>query len=181
MSSDNKLPWILAGYDLFANHGPDGLKVEVIARRVNKSKSSFYHYFADLEIFTDVLLTYHLERAGSIAQQEKQCQQVDPDLLNLLISVKQDLLFNRQLRVHRNNAAFKKCLGKTTRLVSEAIIGIWAAELGLANNSSLAQLVLNMSIENFYLQLTTETLTYPWLAQYIQGLKIMVSALQKPI
>lgn len=181
MSSDNKLPWILAGYDLFANHGPGGLKVEVIARLVGKSKSSFYHYFADLEIFTDVLLTYHLERAGFIAQQEKQCRQVDPDLLNLLLSVKQDLLFSRQLRVHRSNVALKQCLEKTTKLVSEAIIGIWAAELGLANNSSLAQLVLNLSIENFYLQLTAETLTYPWLAQYIQELKTMVSAFQKPI
>ena len=29
-------PWILAGYELFADDGPQGLKVEVISRKVNR-------------------------------------------------------------------------------------------------------------------------------------------------
>lgn len=70
MKNKNMQPWILAGYELFAIDGPTGLKVEVISRKVNKSKSSFYHHFADLEVFTEYLLNYHMERAKAIAQLE---------------------------------------------------------------------------------------------------------------
>ena len=51
--TDTKLPWILCGYDIFSKEGSNGLKIEVIARRVNKSKSSFYHHFADLDLFIE--------------------------------------------------------------------------------------------------------------------------------
>ena len=56
MTKDNKLPWILCGYNIFSKEGPKGLKIEVIARQVSKNKSSFYHHFADLEVFTEILL-----------------------------------------------------------------------------------------------------------------------------
>lgn len=42
MNEGLKLPWIIAGYDLFAKEGPKGLKIEVMASNVKKSKSSFY-------------------------------------------------------------------------------------------------------------------------------------------
>jgi AcrR family transcriptional regulator len=178
MASESRQPWILTGYILFAREGPKGLKVEVIARKVRKSKSSFYHHFADLEVFTGFLLAYHLERVRIIAEKEKLCTKVIPDLLNLLLEVKQDLLFNRQLRVHRNVAQFRQCFGKSGAHVSEAILGIWADMLGLSQNSTLAQQVLNLSIENFYLQLTEETLTYEWLVQYMNDLKKMVQSFE---
>jgi AcrR family transcriptional regulator len=47
---DPKQPWINHGYRTFAYEGPTGLKVERLARQVGKSKSSFYHLFADLDI-----------------------------------------------------------------------------------------------------------------------------------
>lgn len=87
MSSEIKQPWILAGYDLFSKWGSRGLKVEVIARIVGKSISSFYHHFADIEIFTGMLLNYHLERTIIITGREKLCKNIIPDLLNLLVEV----------------------------------------------------------------------------------------------
>ena len=173
-----KKPWILSGYELFATEGPKGLKVEVMAKQVNKSKSSFYHHFADLEVFTEILLNYHLERAKIIADKERLCKNVDPELFNLMIAVKQDLFFNRQLRVHRDISQFKDCFEQASKDVGEAIIGIWADALGLTGNSGLVQMVLNLSIENFYLQITEKNLTYEWLVQYLNGLKTMVSAFQ---
>lgn len=56
-------PWILAGHKIFAEKGPEALKVEVLAREVNKNKSSFYHHFADLQVFRTRLLEYHRKRA----------------------------------------------------------------------------------------------------------------------
>jgi AcrR family transcriptional regulator len=174
MTIDSKQSWVLAGYELFSKEGPKGLKVEVIARKVNKSKSSFYHHYADMEVFTQFLLEYHLERARIIAHQERLCTNVTPDLLLLLVEVKQDLLFNRQLRINRNFSQFKQCFEKASKEVGEAILGIWADMLNLKDNSYLARIVLNLSIENFYLQITEETLTYEWLFNYVQELQVMV-------
>ncbi len=178
MTKDSKQSWILVGYNIFSKQGQTGLKVEVIARKVGKSKSSFYHHFADIEIFTELLLNYHFERAIVIAEMEKCCNNVVPDLLNVLIEVKEDLLFNRQLRINRQIPAFKNCFEKSNKAVGEAILGIWAEMLGLGDNSHLAQMVLNLSLENFYLQITEETLTYEWLLNYVRDLKTMVHGFQ---
>jgi AcrR family transcriptional regulator len=178
MTKDSKQPWILVGYNIFAKEGTTGLKVEVIARKVGKSKSSFYHHFADMEIFTEALLNYHIERAIVIADMEKGCKNVVPDLLNVLIEVKEDLLFNRQLRINRQIPAFKNCFEKSSKVVGEAILGIWAEMLGLGDNSHLAQIVLNLSLENFYLQITDDSLTYDFLLNYVNDLKRMVAGFQ---
>ncbi|MEO1261159.1 MAG: TetR/AcrR family transcriptional regulator [Bacteroidota bacterium] len=166
--------WILTGYKLFAAGGPNALKVEVISRQVKKSKSSFYHLFGDLEMFTGQLLNYHLKRAKIIAEKERQCRNVVPELLHVILEMKEDLLFNRQLRIHRNNEGFKNCFEKASQEVGEAIVGIWADELNLKGNSKLAHMVLNLAIENFYLQITPETLNYEWLVNYVNDLKLMV-------
>lgn len=179
MKIDSKEPWILCGYDTFAKEGPKGLKIEVIARAVNKNKSSFYHHFADLEIFIDILLNYHIERAKIISDQETFCKKVVPDLLNVLLDFKTDLLFNRQLRINRTNNQFKNCFEKSSKIVGESILDIWAEMLELTDNSNLARIVLNLSIENFYLQITEETLTYEWLENYMKELKIMAKEFNK--
>jgi hypothetical protein len=97
-------------------------------------------------------------------------------LLHLLVEVKQDLLFNRQLRINRNSSQFKGCFEKASREVGEAILGIWAETLSLKDNSNLARMVLNLSLENFYLQITEETMTYEWLLNYVRELQTMVTA-----
>ncbi|NET33058.1 MAG: TetR/AcrR family transcriptional regulator, partial [Cyanothece sp. SIO1E1] len=163
-------PWILVGYSLFAKEGPSGVQVQVMARQVQKSKSSFYHLFADLDIFTEVLLNYHLERSKVIADKESLCQNLVPDLVNLLLEVKEDLLFNRQLRVHRNKANFNQFLEKADAVVQESFYKVWARDIGLAEKPHLAKDVFALAIENFYLQLTDQHLNYEWLTRYFQNL-----------
>ena len=178
MENDIKTPWILAGYELFSKYGPDGLKVEALARIVNKNKSSFYHHFADLDLFINRLLEYHIKQSEIITKRESQCKAVVPELLNVIIEFKQDLLFNRQLRIHRNEERYLQCFQTASQGVTSAIVDIWAAELGIVNDSNLARMVLNLSIENFYLQITDKTLTYEWLEAYVNQLKCMVQAFQ---
>ncbi len=172
-------PWLRAGYEIFSQEGPAGLKVERMARVVGKSKSSFYHHFADLEIYTSFLLEYHMKQVDILFEKEKACQRVVPDLLEILVEHKLDLLFNRQLRVHRSVPAFQKCFEKTNQLSVESIVEIWAEALGLEHESYLAQMVLVLTMENFYLQITEETLTYEWLENYMYQLKNMVQAFKK--
>ena len=171
--------WIEVGYEIFALEGPKALKVEVLARQVKKSKSSFYHHFADLEVFTKILLDYHLERSRIVGELERQCKQLVPDLLRVLVEVKLDLFFSRQLRVHRDVPQFRKCFEAVTEEVGDAMLGIWAEALGLTDNSYLAQLVLNLTLENFYLQITPETLHYDWLENYVRELQAMVHAFKE--
>ncbi|MEL6675328.1 MAG: TetR/AcrR family transcriptional regulator [Bacteroidota bacterium] len=176
MLNHRQQAWIDAGYQLFAKQGPPGLKVEVLAREVGKSKSSFYHHFADLEVFTEFLLQYHLEQTALIYEKERACRKVVPELLYVLLEAKTDLLFNRQLRIHRHIPAFQRCFEKTSQEAATSIQDIWAAELGLAENTRLGVMVLQLTLENFYLQITPETLTYDWLVHYVTELKAMVQA-----
>lgn len=179
MINDNKISWILCGYEIFSKVGPNGLKIEVLARKVNKSKSSFYHYFADIEIFTEILLEYHLEKAEIISKRESECKSVNPELLNVLIEFKQDLLFNRQLRINRNKVIFKNCFEKSSEKVAKSIVEIWAKELNIKNNSYLAEIILKLSLENFYLQITEETMTFDWLQNYFKEFQNMVKEFEK--
>lgn len=178
MVRENEQPWIVTGYGMFANEGPKGLKIEVISRAVGKSKSSFYHHFADLDVFTELLLDYHRERAISIADKERRCKNVIPDLINVLVDVKQDLLFNRQLRINRDVLSFRVCFEKVSKQIGEAVSQIWAEMLGLTDKPDVAHLFLTLSLESFYLQLTEETITYDWLVNYMNELKAMIKALQ---
>ena len=119
-----------------------------------------------------------MERAILIAGQERACKTVIPDLVNVLLAVKIDLLFNRQLRISRQVVAYKRCFEQAGNDISEAIPGIWSEMLGLPDNTSLARISLLLSLDNFYLQLTDETMTYDWLVYFLNDLKGMVRTIQ---
>lgn len=178
MRSNLTLPWISEGYKLFANKGPEALKVEVIAKKIGKSKSSFYYHFVDMELFIETLLDHHFEKAKIIGERERLCKNVDPELFKLFIEVKEDLLFNRQLRINRNIAKYKECFEKINETIGDAILVIWSEAIGLRYNSSVAQLILSLTMENFYLQITSETLSYAWLKGYLEEVKTLVSEFQ---
>jgi len=179
MNDAIKLPWVEAGYHLFAEHGPKGLKVEVIARQVKKNKSSFYHHFSDLEVFTEELLSFHMERAKQVAEFERSCKTIVPELLNVLVDAKTDLFFNRQLRIHRDIPAFRKCFEQSNELASRALMNLWATELGLSDNPKLASLLFKLVMDNFYLQISEKNLTYSWLLNYFAELGTMVEEMKK--
>ena len=102
MDSKITIPWLEVGYTIFSNEGPNGLKVEVLAREVGKSKSSFYHCFADLDIFVDELLCFHVVKSTEIFNRVKLCENVVPDVFEVLYDFKEDAFFNRQLRINRH-------------------------------------------------------------------------------
>lgn len=177
--NDKKQPWIEVGYSIFSQEGPQGLKVEALAKKVGKSKSSFYHHFADLEVFIDYLLKHHIQKSEETAIKAKDCQVMIPDFLDLLLAIKQDLLFNRQLRINRTLAGYKECFEKANKPVEKAFLKIWSKPLGLEENEALAQVVLNLAVENFYLRITDETLTHEWLLSYWEEIKLMIKGLKQ--
>ena len=166
--------WIELGYRSFAYDGPSSLKIERLSKAVNKNKSSFYHLFADLELFIQRLLGFHVEQAKYIAEKEAKASN-EEELIEILISHKVDLLFNRQLRFHRENPEFEYCFNKINQITIPAIMPVWKEIIGLADNSSLAKTVLVLSVENFYLQITDANLNEKWLKAYFKGVREMIN------
>ncbi|QCX00461.1 TetR/AcrR family transcriptional regulator [Aggregatimonas sangjinii] len=172
-TSDLTKAWVSHGYSIFAYEGPTGLKIERLAKLVGKNKSSFYHLFADLEVFTNVLLNHHLEQARILAQKESECPG-QKELVEIIVAHKLDLLFNRQLRIHRENKEFETYFTKITQFSVPSILPVWQHIIGLQENSYLARLVLQLTLENFFLQITDETLNTAWLNGYFDNIRTLV-------
>lgn len=178
--NDLKALWIEVGYELFAMGGPKNLKVEPLAKRVGISKSSFYHHFADTEVFTAHLLRHHLVQCRIIADKERRCQTIDPELVDVIIEHKTDLLFNRQLRVLRGQAPFNETLQASDQIVGDSFVEVWAKDLRLDLSPSQLGGLFELALENFYLQLTPENIHYQWLSGYFSNLKRIASAFGRP-
>jgi AcrR family transcriptional regulator len=171
MPTHTKDTWIHHGYSMFANEGPSGLKVERLAKLVNKSKSSFYHLFVDTELFVEHLLKAHLDKSDVIAQKEKAARVIDPQLIKILVDHRTDLLFNRQLRIHKNIKAYEETLCASSKIIGDPFKGLWLAYLNPLFSQTQIESFFDLAIENFYLQINAETLTQEWLTAYFRQLQ----------
>ncbi|MEL6538392.1 MAG: hypothetical protein AAFQ98_23425 [Bacteroidota bacterium] len=165
--------WLEKGYLLFALEGPGGIRVSRMAKELARNKSAFYHYFATTEIFISHLLDHHLVQAKGMSAQMLQCQHLD-DLVETMIAHKTDLLFNRQLRVHRHHAEFETYFTQTNSFVGDSIMPVWSKIIDLENNPALARLVLQLSVENFFLKATQEAFQPDWLKEYFLNVRALV-------
>lgn len=171
MPIDNKEGWIKTGYEIFALSGASAIKIEPLAKRVGKSKSSFYHHFADLEVFTGLLLKYHLTQSRIIAEKEQKADSIDPALINILIEHRTDLLFNRQLRINQNKKLFSETLFQCNKIVGNDFIKLWVKDLDLKLTMSQLEGIFTLALENFYLQINADNINYKWLSDYFANLK----------
>ncbi len=167
----SKAIWIETGYKIFALQGEEALKIESLAKKVGVSKSSFYHYFADLEVFIEALLQFHLAQSRIIAQKEQEAQNVAPDLINILVTHQIDLLFNRQLRIHQNKPHYAATLKTSDKIVGDAFVQVWVQDLQLKLSPQQIESVFSLALHNFYLQINETNLSYEWLANYFAELK----------
>lgn len=175
---ESKLVWIVIGYQVFAEAGPFSIKVESLAKRVSKSKSSFYHHFSDLEIFFEALIKYHKERSTEIEAKMRSCQNVNPDFINVLIELQEDILFHRQLRVHRNHKQFKGIVEELHHPIEQSFLPIWAKAIGLESNIMVAEAFLKITVDNFYLRISKENLNKEWLLALMDEYKMMVQSIK---
>src|SRR4249920_294786 len=138
-SSTTYQNWIDKGYELFTHSGPNGIKVETLARKMHVSKSSFYHHFGNQETFLELLLEEHhhiTERFGAYA---KQCKAFVPDFIDVMLKYKLAILFQRQLRIHRENLDFQLAYQRAADTVNKEMIPIWANHMGLNSDMNFAK------------------------------------------
>ena len=162
--------WLLKGYELCSVNGFDGLKIEQLARIVGISKSSFYHYFADLDCFVDDLLEYHYDQCAILADKEKNCAHLYPDLIDILLEHKTDLLFHRQLRINRKSNRIEKALEKSNQILGNYSLMLWAKDIN--HNLSQHQLdgLFTIATDDFYMRINEKNLSREYLNAYFQNL-----------
>lgn len=175
---DKEQLWITLGYNIFALEGINGLKIERLAKMAGKNKSSFYHFFVDIHVFTARLLDYHLSVALTIAEKEYTAKN-QQQLVSIFVEHKMDLLFNRQLRIHREKEEFEKCFTRINEISIPAIMPVWRKIIGLEEDHYLSEMVFMLSIENFFLQISENTLNEYWLSSYFESIKQMVARFRK--
>jgi AcrR family transcriptional regulator len=166
--------WIKTGYEIFALSGQSGLKIEPLAKKVGKSKSSFYHFFADLELFVDELLQYHLAQSHIIAEKEQNAKSINPALIDIIVEHKTDILFNRQLRIHRDRKIFLDVLTKSNEIIGDGFITVWVKDLDLKFSQKQLESIFGLALENFYLQINAENLNHQWLSNYFAYIKQII-------
>lgn len=168
---ENKETWIKTGYRIFALEGFREVKIERLAKKVGVSKSSFYHYFADLDTFFEHLLEHHVEQSRILAEKEHHARNIFPDLIEVLLEHKIDLLFNRELRIHRSLPVFADALAKSNAIVGVSFVNVWVQELNLRLTPLQLESLFELALENFFLQINAENLTRQWLSDYFINLK----------
>lgn len=169
--NNTKSTWITTGYEMLALQGENALKIETLAKKIGISKSSFYHHFADMQLFVEELLNLHLEQSKVIAEKEKSAKTIQPELIEILVAHKIDLLFNRQLRFNQQKNEFRETLEKSNQIIGNEFVRIWATDLQL--NLSVKQLesIFELALENFFLQINPENMTFEWISDYFENLK----------
>jgi AcrR family transcriptional regulator len=177
MKEKSILPWVETGYEMFSCYGPDALKIEQLARITGTSKSSFYHHFADIPLFREYLLQWHLERALLLAEKAKQCRSLIPEVVEMLIEAKQDIFFNRQLRIHRHVKIYQQCYEKAHTTVISQFIGLWQNWIGLENKPQLANHIFQITTDLFYQRITPANFTYEWLVSLVEEIKTIIHSI----
>lgn len=173
--------WVVKGYETFALLGENGLKVEKLAKDVGVSKSSFYHYFADLEIFTETMLHFHLKKSAIIAGKEKLAKTINPELIDILLEHKIDLLFNRQLRINACKPSFKETLIKSNAIIGNDFINLWLEDTKLNITRQQSEGLFELALENFFLQINSDNINRKWLEAYFDNLKRITKSFEKSI
>ena len=169
--TETKEYWIQKGYEVFAMSGESNLKVESLSKKVGISKSSFYHHFAEMEIFIAHLLSFHLKQSEMIAIKEKAAKKINPDLIDILVEHKIDLLFNRQLRYNQQNHLYKDTLLKSNQIIGNEFVTLWVNDLDLKLNYKQLEGLFELALENFFLQINHENLNHDWLKAYFENLQ----------
>ncbi|WP_194972585.1 TetR/AcrR family transcriptional regulator [Aquiflexum lacus] len=171
MKTDHIDIWIKKAYRIFALNGQEGLKIERLAKEVGKSKSSFYHHFADLDLFIDTLLEYHLDQLQVITEKENQAQSIDPDLINIFIEHKIDFLFYKQLLVNKHQEVYQKTLLKSNKVIEKVFEMNWVNDINPKLEKRQIDAILSLIVENFLLQNTVDNMNYDSLSEYFTNLK----------
>ncbi|WP_462249573.1 TetR/AcrR family transcriptional regulator [Ekhidna sp.] len=172
MKGDKRQIWIDAGYRRFATHGEAGLSVEAIARDLGKNKSSFYHYFGEIQVLRHDILNQHIDNSKLVGQKIEAANSLDPDVLNVILEHKQDFLFHKQLKLE-SDPTYKTHHEKAYALVEAPLVTSISKAFNLEEKQLFSNALLSLVSDNFLLRIKEANLSLEWLRGYVQELKAL--------
>jgi AcrR family transcriptional regulator len=173
-----RLKWIITGYEIVSEKGFKGLNVELLANRMSSSKSSFYHYFGNIEEFKTELFNHHQQKVEELSQKIKESKSLIPDLVNIFIHDRVDILFHKQIRIYREDKVFRECFEKAYEIIEHSILEKWINHLKLQNRPLFAKSLLSLVSDNFLLRITNQNFIHSWLEDYIKELSYLVNQMK---
>ena len=108
---------------------------------------------------------------------ERNAQNIDPELINIIIEHKIDFLFNKQLRLYQNLKLFPETLNQSNNIVGNLLTMEWTNHLNKRLTKKQTDAILSLVIQNFFLQITVENLNQKWLSEYFFDLTNITSKL----
>lgn len=178
-SSVAKDLWVIAGYEEFALHGLDGIKVERLAKKLNRNKSSYYHYFLEQPFFYESLMDHHIKVCQLLKTRMSQIQNFDPDFLHVLLDFRTTILVHSQLVTYRKIELFAKYYGLVNVIVETTVVPKWSEYIGLKNNHKMAAKLFEIFRDMFYSRITPELMTEDFLRGVIVEAKSVTAQMIK--
>lgn len=170
--------WIKVGYEMFATKGHIGLQVEPISRIVGKNKSSFYHHFTDLEFFIDELLAFYLKQSKIILEKENNAKNFNPDIINIFLEHKNDILFSKQLLLNQQDKKFRKVLLISNENVSANYVLLLKTDFNVNLKPRGIESFFELVSNDFFLQINEDNLHFDWLANYVINMRRLAKSLE---
>lgn len=159
--------WIDCGYNLFAQEGPEAIKVERLAQILDLNKSGFYHYFGDRQSFIEQLMKKHLKDAELLADDFREVQEFDPQFMEVLIKYTLTVMAHNQLVRNRHDDLLTKTYHQVNDMIDPIIIRLFADFIGFKDHLEFSGKYYGQVRDGFYTQISFDRMTYPFLKDYL--------------
>lgn len=148
-TSDNRDRWIMAGYHLFGEIGAEALNVEKLSNIVGLRRSSFYHYFGDMELFESTLLAHHIERYRNFGDIIKDYEKFEELFTPEVYNHQDALAFQRQLMINQGISRYKKCSDDARKFTEQKTFELWSV-FSKVKEESASEWILFRALRDFY-------------------------------
>lgn len=148
-TGENKQKWLVQGYQLFGELGPEALNVEKLSNLVGLSRSSFYHYFGSLEEFESALLEMHVENYRVFGELMKDYREFEQLFSEEIMVHKEALAFQRQLLIHRSVQRYHACSEQARTHTEAKTFELWT-KFKQVDPESSEEWALFKAIRDFY-------------------------------
>lgn len=154
--------WIEQGYALFAEEGLEGIQVERLSRILQRNKSGFYHYFADMEGYCAELVHLHENRITLFVTEIQFLKKIDPDYLLHMVRHATTVMFQVQLTRNKTDYSFYNASMEMDRKINLALRALWVDFTNIGN-TDLAMRYYDTVRDMFYNKSGSKNFNYRFL------------------